>query len=273
MKVNLQGPRPMRGREMDLQLPMSPIAQPSSLDLEDMSVSSVSLYPDHTQTSAGKHPQHQWNSESHQSPRHEPIQGVVSLVRQPLIACVHKPSQDHQTIGIFPHAPREERRHNVSLCLPSVAYDQPHIQASAKHLHSSQPQENLDNVPLPMTESLFPALAATGEHSHPRWSIQSLPHGPPWKHKDAEGSIHAAESFNTESLLPMVPEQQQHVMNPFSSEDNRKKQRSAQPGLDTERPILFSGKNKPIYSWEEMNWYCKKREMSEGKCSYDREVR
>ena len=260
MKVDLQGPRPLRGYERELQLPMSPIAQPSSLDLEDMSTSPLSLYPDQTLTSTSKHPRLGGNPEAY--PSYRPCQDVAPLspIHQPPSACPQGPSDYRQTAGIHVRTVRKEPNYKT----PNT--NCPH--------EDSSPREGMDDAPLPVVESLFPHLfAKCGMDSHPQWSTQSLSNVYAGAEKNAGSSAIAAESFMTESLLPGVPGKLQEPMNPFWTKDSsRKKQNSTQSGLDTERPIILSGKNKPAYRWEEINWCSKKWKTSEERSWYDREV-
>ena len=261
MKVNLQGPRPLRGQERELQLPMSPIAQPSSLDLEDMSTSSLSLYPDQTLTSTSNNSHLGGNPDTR--PSYRPFENVVpvSPAHQPPNACPRRPPHYHQTAGMHTQTVRKEPEYKT--LITNCPYE------------GSPLCEGLDDVPLPMTESLFPHVVAKrgGMCSYPQWSTQSLPHVHVREKKAAGSFVVAGESCMTESLLPWVPGQPQGAMNPFWTEDsNTKKQKTTQSGLDTERPIILSAKSKPIYRWEEINWCNKKQKTSVERRWYDREV-
>ena len=55
-KVNLEGLRKLKRPERDLELPMSPIGHPSTLDFLDASISSFSLYEDLPKVSTQKVP-------------------------------------------------------------------------------------------------------------------------------------------------------------------------------------------------------------------------
>ena len=57
-KVNLDGLRKLKMPDRDLELPMSPIGHPSTLDFLDASTSSISLYEDQPKVSTQKLPRH-----------------------------------------------------------------------------------------------------------------------------------------------------------------------------------------------------------------------